>query len=183
MAWVRSSVNSRARGHGDYWHCKNKQEKETDAAKQVLTIAGHKVVDLRARQPGQDSPDCEAFINGHWCGVDVSEFVDQASLEASIKGPAQHRAWTREDFCLEIQKRIGREDCSAKVKGGPYQKYFLVLVVDNLYCLNRENLAQFLAGSTFQASLVTDAYVGLSFHPEIEGKGSCPVFKLVLDPR
>jgi hypothetical protein len=176
-------VNSRARGRGDYWHWKNKQEKETDAAKQVLTIAGHEIVDLRTRQAGQDPPDCEAFVDGKRCGIEVSELVDRITLEASIRGCEQHRAWTREDFCLEIQNRINRKDSSANVTGGPYQSYFLVLVTDDLYCLNRENVSRFLSEATFQARLITDAFLGLSFHPEIEGKGSCPIFKLALVPR
>ena len=172
--------NSRAKGHGDYWVWHDQKEEETDAAKQILTTAGHQIDDLRPRQAGQDPPDIEATIDGQCCGVEVSELVDQVTLEASIRGPEQHRSWTPEEFCLEIQKRIDRKDCSAD---GLYQRYFLVLVTDDLYCLNRGNIAQFLAGATFKAQFITDVYLGLSFHPEIEGKGLCPVFKLDLVSR
>src|SRR5438132_81927 len=90
-------ANSRAGGR-DYWFWKDKPEREAGAAEEVLTTAGHNVVDLRPRLPGQDPPDCEATIDGQWCGIEVSELLHQGTLEASIRGPEQHFIWQREDL-------------------------------------------------------------------------------------
>jgi hypothetical protein len=158
-------LNSRATGSRDYWVWKNKPEGEAGAAKTVLTTAGHHIVDLRAREPGQDPPDCEAIIDGLRCGIEVSELLDQAALEKSIKGAEQHFAWQRESLCLALQNRIDRKDRPTPLKGGPYEKYFLVIVTDELF-LHRECVAQFLKGATFQSRLITDAYLGLSYHPD-----------------
>lgn len=175
-------VNSRAKGRSDYWFWKNKPEGEAGAAKAVLNTAGHLIVNLRAREPGQDPPDCEAMIDGVWCGIEVSELLDQTTLEKSIKGVEQHFVWQRENLCLAIQRRIERKGRPTQVKGSPYEKYILAIVTDELY-LNRESVAQFLLGATFHSGLVTDAYLGLSYHPEAKGTGSCPVFRLTLLPR
>lgn len=171
-------LNSRAKGRGDYWVWKiDQSEEEVGAAREVLTTAGHKVVDLRAREPGQDPPDCEANIDGKRCGIEVTELLDQPTLEASINGSEQHCIWTRQDFCIQVQNLIDRKDRADRVRGGPYERYFLVIVTDELL-LYRETVAEFLKGAKFEARLITDAYLGLSYHPELGGKGSCPVFAL-----
>jgi hypothetical protein len=176
-------VNSRAEGRGDYWVWKNKRQGEASAAKQVLTDAGHQIVGLRARGEGQDPPDCEAMIDGQRCGIEVSELLDQDTLEHFIQGgTGEPFSWQPEDLYSALQNRIDRKDCPTELKGGPYERYFLVIVTDEPF-LDRESVEQFLAGATFQTHLITDAYLALSFHPELGGKGSCPIFKLALTPR
>ncbi len=78
-------ANIRADGRGSYWHSKDKQEKETAAAKEVLTAAGHEVRELCSRPQGQDPPDCEAIVDGQRCGIEVSELLDRPTLEATIE--------------------------------------------------------------------------------------------------
>jgi hypothetical protein len=83
--------------------------------------------------------------------------------------------WDRDLLAAALQEKLSRKDAPEKVKGGPYERYFLVIVTDEGF-LYRENVAQFLGGMGFRARFVTDAYLGLSYHPDLNGQGSCPVF-------
>jgi hypothetical protein len=177
-------TNSRARGRGDYWHSsrKNRKEGEFYTAKEVLTAAGYTPVGLHARPDSLGPPDCAATIDGQWCGIEITELLHKPTLKADIRGGVNYRPfpWKREDLLRDLQDRIDVKDRKAVgAKGGPYQRYFLVIVTAE-EVLYREHVAEFLAASTFQARSITDAYLGLSYHPHLN---SCPVFKLALVPR
>jgi hypothetical protein len=63
------------------------------------------------------------------------------------------------------------------VKGGPYARYILVLVTDEMM-LGRENVACFLEGAIFfKKQIITDVVLGLGYDPSVK---SCPVFLLKL---
>src|SRR3954452_15157852 len=69
-----------------YWSWRDRQDKhveERGAANAVLSGACLKLVDLRSLS--EDPPDCEAFIGGRRCGIEVTELVHQECLEQSIK--------------------------------------------------------------------------------------------------
>ena len=176
-------IKANSRPWNGYWTWADKPVGERGAAEDVLAAVGLNVVDLRSRPEGQDPPDCEAMIDGKRCGIEVTELVDQKTLERSLKGQGQHFVCTQESLLEEIQKRIDRKDQTAKVKGGPYHRYILVIVTDELF-LSRDAVEQFLAGANFRAGLITDAFLGLSYHPSSAPEGgSCPVFRLSLAPR
>ena len=71
------------RGWQDYWEWNDKPVKEWGAAKDVLEAAGVKIVGLRSRE--DDPPDCEAFPDGQWSGIEVSELVCRQTLEVNIR--------------------------------------------------------------------------------------------------
>jgi hypothetical protein len=167
------------RGSNDYWYWRDKPEMEVGAARAVLTQAGLEIQQLRSRDDGEDPPDCEAIIGGSRCGIEVTELVHQPTLESTIRGNHQILFWERDTFCTALQERIDRKDRSDKVKGGPYDRYILVVVTDE-FSLGREDVAQFLEGATFRSRFITDVYLGLSYDPEPR---LCPVFELTLVPR
>jgi hypothetical protein len=169
------AMQQNMRGGNDYWYWKDKSEMERGIALEVLTQAGLDIQQLRSRTP-EDPPDCEAMIGGLMCGIEVTELLDQPTLESSIRGNEQMLVWDRETLCRELQRRIDRKDKPEKVKGGPYARYILVVATDE-FLLSREAVARFLEGATFRTRLITEVYVGLSYDPWVK---SCPVFQLKL---
>ena len=71
------------RGWQDYWDWKDKAVKECGAVKDVLEAAGVQFTGLRSCE--DDPPDCEAFIDGQWSGIEHSELVCQKNLELNIQ--------------------------------------------------------------------------------------------------
>jgi hypothetical protein len=168
-------LNKQPRGLNDFWYWKEKQIAEIGVARKVLSIVGEDVEDLRSCPVGDDPPDCEALIGGVRCGIEMTEFMHEATLEATMQGTPQFFLWVREDFLTELQARIDRKD-SVAIKGGPYERYILILFSDEI-CLTRENVETFLQDSCFQTRLITDAFFALSYDPTSQ---SYPVFKLSL---
>ncbi len=118
-------------------------------------------------------------------GIEVTELVHRKTLERSIKAlreraagkePQQSEAyfaWQREDFLSAIGDQLAAKD-KARLKGGPYDRYILVIHTDETF-LDRTRVEQFLAGAAFTTAMVTDAIVGLSYDPSVQ---CCPTFRL-----
>jgi hypothetical protein len=181
------------RGWQDYWHWKDKPVQELDCARTVLEAARVKIAQLRSREEKDQPPDCEAFLDDQWSGIEVTELVDQPILEQNLIRAGRERAagrvllsgvdreWGRDDLLEAIQSRIARKD-AAKVKGGPYQRYVLVMVTAETF-LARDYVDGFLKDAEFRARRFTHAYLGLDYHPAdpITGEGGGnPVFELRL---
>jgi hypothetical protein len=139
-------------------------------------LAGEGVQQLHSRD--DDPPDCEAVIGGLRCGVEVTELLDQQTLQSTIQGAGQHLVWEPDTFRDALQQRIDRKDQPAKVRGGPYDRYILVVYTNEFY-LGRGDVENWLEGAAFQANFITDVFLGLSY----DSLGSCPIFKLTLIPR
>lgn len=149
---------------------------ELDDARRVLEAAGIAYSDLRHNDPRHDPPDCEAIIDGQLCGIEVTEFAHQRKLGRSIRavktgqGRIEHHEWTRDEFLRQLRLTIQEKDNPTELKGGPYKhRYFLVIWTGEMH-LEKERLENFLKGETFHCSLITDAYIGLDYHPLSE----CP---------
>jgi hypothetical protein len=178
-----------------YWYWRDKPVMEQAVAREILTQAGLELSELRSRDAGEDPPDCEATINGQHCGIEVTELLHRRALERSLKSvrernlgkePARseaHFGWERNDLLSELQRIIDRKDQPEKLKGGPYDRYLLVIVTAEMF-LYRDAVARFISGAAFQATMITDVLLGLDYHPDPEaGGGSCPVFRLPIEPR
>lgn len=145
---------------------------ELDDAERTLMAAGIQVTGLRHRG-NQDPPDCEAMIEGIRCGIEVTELAHERALRASIKairakeGFVRYHEWTREEFLTELRKRIAEKDNPTDLKGGPYEKYLLVIWTGEMH-LTQEVIRAYLEGITFPCSLITDAFISLDYHPGSE---------------
>jgi hypothetical protein len=167
------------RGANEFWYWKDKLVMETGVARTVLKNAGRQFQQLRSRGR-EDPPDCEAIIEGLRYGIEVTELVDEATLKAAIKGNPQFLLWDRDQLCAELQKRIDRKDVPPqKVKGGPYDRYMLIIATDET-ALGHRDVEQFLEGEMFRSSFITDVLFGLSYDPSLK---CYPIFQLSLVPR
>ena len=180
------------RGWQDYWDWKDKAVKECGAVKDVLEAAGVQFTGLRSCE--DDPPDCEAFIDGQWSGIEHSELVCQKNLELNIQELRKRAAkappkltgpfaeWPPKSLLAAIQTRIDEKDVSHKLE---YERYVLVLVTAEML-LYRAYVEGCLDGAKFRAKFITDVFFGLDYHPAdpLTGKaGGVPVFRLALTSR
>jgi hypothetical protein len=166
-----------------FWFWRDKPVGEHGAARAILEEAGIRVDDLRSLD--QDPPDCEATLDGQFSGIEVTELVHQATLERSIKAvrqrsrgeepqkPEAYFDWDRDDLIAALENILLLKN-SAKPRLS-YERYVLVIHTGE-YLLDSDRVKRFLKGATFSTSLITHAFLGLSYEP---GKG-CPVFELEL---
>lgn len=173
---ISELIFANLRGAQDYWYWRDKEVLEVGAAEEVLALANISVTQLRSRGAGNDPPDCDGYLDGHRCGIEVSELLHQSSLKATIKGNPQYFAWDRDSLIKAIQARISRKDRLESVKGGPYGRYILILITNEM-TLGRAEVAQFLEEAIFESAMITDVVLGLGYDPSIK---ACPVFTLKL---
>jgi hypothetical protein len=181
---LRKLIKANSRPWNTFWSWRDKSIGEHGAAIEILQRAGVDVVDLASRPQNEDPPDCEGRLDGKWSGVEVTELVHRKTLERSIKALKQRAAghepeqpeayfvWERDDLIAAIQALIDGKDV-AKVKGGPYERYVLVIYTDEFF-LSQEAVRKYLEGTTFRCQLITDVIIGLSHEP---GFG-IPTFRL-----
>ena len=166
-----------------FWFWRDKQVGERGAARNILEEAGIQVDGLRSLD--QDPSDCEATLDGQFSGIEVTELVHRPTLERSIKAvrqrsrgeepqkPEAYFIWDRDDLVEALQKMLDVKN-SKKPKRS-YERYVLVIHTAE-YLLDSESVERFLKGASFNTSLITHAFLGLSYEP---GKG-CPVFEFEL---
>jgi hypothetical protein len=145
---------------------------ELSAAKDVLTAVLLPVEELVACDT--DPPDCAATISGQRRGIEVTELVHSKTMKTSIKGLGQHFAWDLIDLHDELVGRVRRKDRPKNLTGGPYQRYVMVIVTDEMF-LDRNTVGRFLEGLSFETRLITEGSLGLSCDPDVQ---ACPVFKV-----
>lgn len=174
-----------------YWTWRDKPVGERGAAKDILREAGCEVERLVSREVGLDPPDCEAMVDGRWSGIEVTELVHRKTLERSFKAlkqravgkaperPEAYFVWKADDLISALQEHLNSKD-RARLKGGPYERYMLLIHTDEMF-LDKESVSRFLNGATFQTRMISDAFLGLSYHPGDNSiPGSCPVYRLPL---
>jgi hypothetical protein len=182
----RDLIAANMREVNSFWSWRDKPIGEGGAAEEILRQCGVDVRNLVSRVQGQDPPDCEAILDGRFSGVEVTELVHEKTLRRSIKAVRQRQSgnepkqgeayfiWDRDDLLTGLQTLIDRKDEPSKQKGGPYERYVLVIHTDELV-LDRDTVTRFLEGATFRAKMITDVFFGLSYE-----RGCCPVFRLPL---
>ena len=183
---LRKLIEKNARPWNSFWSWRDKPIGEHGQASEILKAAGLKVEGLVSRPEGQDPPDCEGLLDGQRSGVEVTELVHRPTLERSLKAikereagrepkkPEAYFVWDRDALLSALQDLIDRKD-AGKPKGGPYDRYVLVIPTDEDF-LKRDAAHQFLQGATFRSRLITDVLLGLSYQP---GFG-IPTFRLEL---
>ena len=109
------------------------------------------------------------------CGIEVTELVHERALRLSKrKGEELHFAWERNDFEKELRQRIARKDKPPAVLEISYERYFLVIVTDEMF-LDASTVEEFLNELVFETKFITDILFAISYDPSV---GKCPVFKL-----
>jgi hypothetical protein len=167
-----------------FWFWRDKPVGESGAARNILEAAKVQVADLRPLHPN-DPPDCEATLDGQLSGIEVTELVHRPTLERSIKAvrqrsrgeepqkPEAYFRWDRDNLIEALQKLLDVKN--TKPPRRSYERYVLVIHTAE-YLLDSGTVERFLKGARFNTSLITRAFLGLSYEP---AKGY-PVFELAL---
>jgi hypothetical protein len=183
---LATTIASNVRPWNGFWSWRDKPIGELGAAREILTRAGIDASNLNSRGK-DDPPDCEGNIDGCRTAVEVTELVHEPTLKRSLKAlkqrasgkqpdrPEAYFVWQKPDLIHALQQRIDQKD-RAKLKGGSYERYILVIATDEMF-LEASQVEQWLLDATFQSKRITDAFLGLSHEPK---RGGCPVFKLAL---
>ena len=144
------------------------------------------------------------MIDGQWCGIEHTELVHEPTMKRSIrarrerqtgkdpKKPEAYFLWTQASLLAALQEIIDDKDQdAARMKGGPYTRYMLVIETEEHYMLvneterflNHNAVREFLPHACFQATRITDAFLSLSYEHDVDGRGYYPVFPLRLAKR
>lgn len=181
---LSETIEANIRPWNGFWAWKDKPVGELGAAREILAAAGIDVGHLISRGK-DDPPDCEAAIDGCRVAVEITELVHEPTLRRSLKALKQRASgeepneseayfvWQQADLIQALQERIYQKD-RARLKGGPYQRYILVVPTDEMF-LNAGQVEKWLSNATFQADCITDVLFGLAYEPETK---RYPVFKL-----
>ena len=104
-----------------FWKWPDRQVEERGIATEILRQAGVEVTDMRSRKQGEDPPDCEATLDGRVSGVEVTELIEQPSLERNLREleSREYFDWDKPTFLAKLQERIDAKDRGWK--GGPYE--------------------------------------------------------------
>jgi hypothetical protein len=82
--------------------------------------------------------------------------AQQREAEGDPTKPEVFLLWDRAQLLSALQVRIDAKD--QNWKGGPYERYVLVIHTDE-FSLDRDTVARFLQGATFQTQLLTDVFL------------------------
>jgi predicted nucleotidyltransferase len=177
MNEMRVNAKKQRKVYG-YWHWYEKQVGEWGASTSILKAAGFSVERLVSCSDANKPPDCEATIDRAHAGIEVTELVDQESLEQSLRGQTTWFPWNQQTFTGSIQRIIDtKEEGGSRWQGGPYYRRLLVVHSDEPY-LTKSAVSGFLQGKRFKSGFFSDAVLGLSYDPSTE---SIPTFRLALD--
>lgn len=79
--------------------------------------------------------------------------------------PTDWADWTPDRLRKEIANRLKRKDRRDKIKGGPYEKYVVLLYTDEPM-LTMSRVSEFLENSAFGPfDLIDAAWIVTSYHP------------------
>ena len=162
LSYLRIMI-AKKRKKNSFWIWPDRPVEERGIATEILGQADVDVADLRSRKQGEDPPDCEATLDGRVSGIEVTELIDQASLERNLREPnsPEYFDWDKTTFLAKLQERIDAKD--REWKGEPYERRVLVIHTDE-HVLDRDIVSRFLEEARFRATLITDAFLGLSYH-------------------
>jgi hypothetical protein len=133
---IRMEMERTRRRYASFFQCSDQNIEDTGAVESLMeSMAMCSVQPLTAlRSRGwNDPPDCEAITtSGMRVGIEVTEMVDQASIEADIVSGAHvdYAYWDADKLRSQIENRVRKKDTPAEVKGGPYDEYWLVIHCD-----------------------------------------------------
>jgi len=170
---------ARARGYADFFDWPDKSVKEWGIAQtfvQELQRSGGPTICGGTQHPGgvNHAPDLQITTqNGETWGVEITELVSQEAIEATKCGSSVFALWSDEELIAQVDALVARKDRPQKIKGGPYDRYLLLVHVDEAM-LNRERLESAFVYHGFRTHLIDEICVLLSYEPSEQ---RCPLLR------
>jgi hypothetical protein len=165
---ILSESAARARGYADFFDWPDKSVKEWGIAQtfvgELRRVQG---TDVRSgkQHPGgaNHPPDFQLTTEaGEIWAVEITELVSQEAIEATKRGHSVVAAWSDEVLNMQFEQLLYKKDRPENVKGGPYDRFMLLVHVDEVM-LSREQLERALGHRSFRTRLIDDIYVLMSY--------------------
>ena len=167
------------RGYADFFDWPDKSVKEWGIARSFLEELerdnGPTIVSSKQHPGGPNhAPDIQVAIDtGEIWGVEITELVNQKAIEETKRGTQAFAVWPDDDLVTKFEALVAGKDRSEHVKGGPYDRYILLVHVDE-DMLPAERLQELLGSRNFQTRLIDTIYVLVSHDP---GKNRMPLLR------
>ena len=172
---------ARDRGYASFFDWPDRDQKEVGVVlslfESLLAKEGLHYSKLRTRGQGNDPPDCEAAApDGKRVGIEVTELVDPLGIRNAKAGRRyEWSTWDKAKLESYVLSRIAAKDDPAELKGGPYERYWVVIHCDEPE-LSHDRVRSLLngwAGTT--TTLADEAFLLFSYDPL---HGLCPYIRL-----
>ena len=163
---LREAIGKK-RGYAGFWSWLDREVAELGVARDLLESlareSGNEPWKVRSRGAGNDPPDCEATDNhGKRVGIEVTELVDQQHAGGE---PTNWAEWDERKTQAYVRERLARKDDPSKLKGGPYDHYYVILFTDEPM-LPARRLRELLQHTTFGPfRLIDRAWAIASYEP------------------
>jgi hypothetical protein len=170
---------SRARGYADFFDWPDKSVKEWGIAEtfvEELQRSGGPTIRCGKQHPGgpNHAPDFQITTDsGETCGVEITELVSQQAIEATKRGSSVFADWSDAELTVRFEELVAKKDRSENVKGGPYDRFVLLVPVDEVM-LSRKQLECVLGSRSFPTHLIDEIYVLMSYDPREQ---CCPLLR------
>ena len=170
----------RSRGHAEFFDWPDKSVKEWGVATtfvEELERDCKVLISSVKLHPGgaNHAPDVQLTKNdGENWGVEITELVSQAAIEKTKQGEIPDTEWLDEELVRAFHAIVARKDRPENVKGGPYDRYLLLVHTDEPE-LPFAQLAETLGRLDFQTRLIDEIHVLVSYDP---GRERCPILHL-----
>jgi hypothetical protein len=124
-----------------------------------------------------DPPDCIGIgLHGERVGFEVTELVDQATVERNLQGRSEWKEWGQQEFLAKLQSILNEKD-RKQLRGRPYDKFVVVVHTDEPL-LPHSECASMLNGHRFGPyQQINEAFLLFSYEP---GRSSYPYIRLKL---
>jgi Helix-turn-helix domain of resolvase len=149
------------RGYADFFDWLDKSIKEWGVAKEFCKElerdGGPKIVSQKQHPGGRNhAPDYQVTTDaGEIWGLELTELVSQKAIEATKRNRSYFAMWSDEDLITKFETLVAKKDCLENVKGGPYDRYILLVHVDE-DMLPVERLKAVLGSRSFQTRFIDE---------------------------
>jgi hypothetical protein len=176
---ILSESANRPRHHAGFFHWHEKSLKEWGIAqgfREELERDGVTTIISSKQHPGgkNHAPDYEFTTDGGavW-GIEITELVDQEAIETAQRGKRLVPDWSDEELLAAIETLIDKKDRPKNVRGGPYDRYILLVHSDE-DMLAAQRIQAVIGGRQFSTCLIDDIYVLVSYDP---AEGRLPLLR------
>jgi len=159
------------RGYADHFDWPEKNLKEwgiVQTFKEEIERDGGPLIASCLQHPGGHehlAPDYQLTTHGGevW-GVEITELVNRQAIERTKRGQDVFALWPDDELQAKFRELVAKKDQPAKVSGGPYHRYVLLVHVDECM-LPAERISAVLATTTLETRLIDEIYILLSYDP------------------
>jgi hypothetical protein len=172
------------RGYADLFDWPDKLDKEYGIAVEFIAAldreGGPRIIGVKQHGPGEDPPDCEMITEaGEAWGVEITELVNKKAIEKTRLGQCVYAVWSDAALISDLRGMISRKDDPAKVMGGPYDRYILLIHTDE-DDLPADRLQNVVRNQSFVTRLIDDLYVLASYDTKV---GHAPLLHFTMTKR